>query len=249
MQRLDVIALQQGLGDQFPVGVVGHFAVLEVGLSGGKVVPGTGHDLGVDVTLLLDVDNPPSLPGTEGHQAMGCLVDVGKGVLAGNTPQPAIQAIGPGMVRAGEGLAAAFAAGHLHAPVPAGVDEGAHDSLVVPHHQQRGARCGAGDETARLGQRRRGAKRNGRPAQQGDLGIEAGPAEIVTDRLAPQGIAQIGGAVVDMFEDAFDGAGIVEQTGFGLMTHSGPSGAGEYGGNCPCLGTATASLRVPRAFC
>ena len=125
------------------------------------------------------------------------------------------------MIGAGEGLGATRTTGHLHTPVPAGIDEGAHDPVVVLHHQQWRTRCGAGNVAACFGQDSRRAERHGEPAQQGNFGVEARLAVVMVHRLSPHCVAEVCGAVIDVFEDARNSTGIVKQGGAVLGVHDG----------------------------
>jgi hypothetical protein len=81
--------------------------------------------------------------------------------------------------------------------------EGADVALGVTHHDQRHAGRLAREEGSNFRQSRGRAKRRRRPAQHAlELGLQAVWIEIVRHRLAPHGVAEIGGAIRYVVQDA-----------------------------------------------
>src|SRR5690242_17708548 len=96
---------------------------------------------------------------------MGFLVEAREARLVWNVAQAAFEIVGPAVIAADEGACAARVARDLHAAMAAGVAEGAHLAVDATHHDDRRARCLAGDVGAVLRQRRRRAEWRGEASQ------------------------------------------------------------------------------------
>jgi hypothetical protein len=92
------------------------------------------------------------------------------------------------------------------------VAERAHDAVAPAHSDDRSARRFSREIRTVFRESGRGAERNRESAQEIHLGGEAIGREIVLDRLSPYLIAQVGGLIVDVIENALDHRLIVEQS-------------------------------------
>ncbi len=99
------------------------------------------------------------------HQAVLALVDAGKAVFVRDVAQPAFDGVGPGVVRADEGLGAALALREPGAAVAAGIAERAHLAVRAAHRQDRHAGGVARDPGTGFRQRRRRTERHRQAAQ------------------------------------------------------------------------------------
>ncbi len=150
--RIDVIALKEPLGRDLPVGRRLRLAgldQLQFGVQEGRQVVQVGQFGGRG--LLRHEHDAAAFDGGDRDQAAGVLVQPGKAMLVRHVAQGAVQAVGPGVVGADEGLLPPLAADQLRAPVAAGVAKGADHAIAAPNHQQRRARGLPSQEGARRG--------------------------------------------------------------------------------------------------
>src|SRR6516162_1673786 len=70
-------------------------------------------------------------------EAAAAFVEIGKSLLMRDMPKIPLDAVGPSVIAANEGLFAASAAGKLHTTMPTGVTESAHLPVAPAHGQDR----------------------------------------------------------------------------------------------------------------
>ena len=147
-------------------------------------------------------------------------------MLVRHAAQGAVEAVGPCVIAAGQRLLAPCPVHELHAAMPAGVAERAHDPVAAAHRDDRRQRRLARHIGADLGQRRgRTERRRRAPKHFCDLRVQPVLRGVMHHRFVPDRIAHVGRLVVDMVEDARDERAIVGQgcgqgCGHGLLPNA-----------------------------
>ena len=108
MQRLDVIALEQRLGEQFPIRFVYCIALMKQWLRWLKEIECGIECAEFGCTFLLHKNQAAAFNRKEFLQSSCFFVQIGKGCFAGNTPNRAVEIVGPPVIGAGEGSCTAL---------------------------------------------------------------------------------------------------------------------------------------------
>ena len=108
MQRLDVIALEQSLGEQFPIRFIKRVALMKQWLGCFKEIECGFECVEFGCVLLLHINQAAAFNRKEFLQSSCFFVQIGKGCFAGNTPNRAVEIVGPPVIGAGEGSCTAL---------------------------------------------------------------------------------------------------------------------------------------------
>ena len=193
VQARDVVAIEESVLDQFPVGRHGsHAALAELKLAQAEEVeiPVQARQMPVDIHLALQLDPDEAVAhgGRDGNQAHVIRIELGKRLTPGDIAQPAVQAVGPLVVGAYQGaqLRLALILDQAHATVAAHVDKGADLTLAVAQGDQWQAQPVLHQGIAGFRNLGGVGQQQGAPPEQVlPLGFETFAVRIVGDRNAP----------------------------------------------------------------
>ena len=103
MQRLDVIALEQRLGEQFPIRFVYCIALMKQWLRWLKEIERGIQCAEFGCTFLLHINQAAAFHRKEFLQSSCLFVQIGKGCFTGNASYRSVEIVGPSVIGAGKG--------------------------------------------------------------------------------------------------------------------------------------------------
>ena len=146
MRRLDVIALDEALEQDFPVHLELSLGRGEQALIGRDQAGETAQRIVAQCRFVLgDEHQAEPFARRHRHERMSVLVEAGKSLLVRDVPQVALEIVRPAVIAADQGPGAAAARRHLHAAMAAGVSERPHRAVDAAHRDDRRAGAVARD--------------------------------------------------------------------------------------------------------